>query len=210
KVIAIIKSTLKKNLKMEKFEYRAYIKTRVLLRKSAVEIANELKLAHGDQAPKYSTVARWVALFKEGREELNDDPRSGRPIIVHTAANIELVRQIIEADPHSTFDDIMAQSSINRYTLGEIIHDSLGLRKLASRRIPHELADKNRKERVEACRENLARFKEGKWRLCDVITGDEPWFYLRQIGHKSSNYSWVAEGEAPRTIVRRDRYEPKS
>ena len=76
--------------------------------------------------------------------------------------------------------------------------------------MPHELSDKNRRDRVEACRENLAKFSEGKWRLCDVITGDESWFYLRQIGHKSSNASWVPEGEFPRTIVRRDRFEPKS
>ncbi len=65
-------------------------------------------------------------------------------------------------------------------------------------------------QRVEACRENLAKFEECKWRLCDVITGDESWFYLRQIGHKSSNASWVAEGEYPRTIVKRHRFEQKN
>ena len=195
---------------MEKVEYRAYIKTRTLLGISATEISKELESAHGTQAPKYSTVAKWTALFREGRIDLNDDPRSGRQITVHTAANIEFVRQIIEADPHSTFDDIIAQSSINRYTLGSIIHDSLRLRKLVSRWIPHDLSEKNRKERVEACQENLAKFKEGKWRLCDVITGDESWFYLRQIGHKSSNASWVKEGENVRTVVRRDRFEPKT
>ena len=158
---------------MEQFEYRAYIKTRTLLGLSANEISNELTQVYGAQAPKYRTVAKWTALFKEGRSDLKDDPRSGRPITVHTSANIELVRQIIECDPHSTFDDIMAETSINRFTLGEIIHDSLGMKKLASRWIPHKLTDKNRKERIEACRENLAKFKEGKWRLCDVITGDE-------------------------------------
>ena len=129
---------------------------------SATEISKELESAHETQAPKYSTVAKWTALFREGRIDLNDDPRSGRQITVPTAANIEFVRQIIEADPHSTFDDIIAQSSINRYTLGSIIHDSLRLRKLVSRWIPHDLSEKNRKERVEACQENLAKFKEGK------------------------------------------------
>jgi len=167
-------------------------------------------LAHGDLAPKYRTVAKWVALFKEGRESLEDDPRSGRPITAHTDANIELVRQIIEINPRSTFDDIVAQTSLCRYTIQEIVHDSLRKRKLASRWIPHELTDKNRIERVEACRENLAKFKEEKWRLCDVITGDESWFYLRQIGHKQSNASWVGEGEMPLTVVRRDRFEPKN
>ena len=83
------------------------------------------------------------------------------------------------------------------------------MRKLTSRWVPHDLSDANRRERIEACRENLAKFKEGKWRLCDVITGDESWFYLRQIKHKSSNKSWVGEGESPRTVVRKDRFEPK-
>ena len=36
------------------------------------------------------------------------------------------------------------------------------------------------------------------------------WFYLRQVGHKSANTKWVGEGESPRTVVRRDRFEPKS
>jgi histone-lysine N-methyltransferase SETMAR len=195
---------------MEKIEYRAYIKTRSLLGIPATDITNELLQVYGVNAPQYRTVAKWAALFKAGRETLEDDHRSGRPITVHTASNIELVKSIIQHDPHATFDEIVAESSINRYTVGEIINSSLKYKKLASRWIPHELTEKNRQERVEACQENLAKFKEGKWRLCDVITGDESWFYLRQIGHKSSNASWVAEGESPRTVVRRDRYEPKS
>ncbi len=85
----------------------------------------------------------------------------------------------------------------------EIVYDSLGLKKLTSRWIPHDLTDKNRKDRVDACRENLAR-------LCDVITGDESWFYLGQIGHKPANASWVAKGDFPLTVVLRDRFEPKS
>jgi histone-lysine N-methyltransferase SETMAR len=82
--------------------------------------------------------------------------------------------------------------------------------KLASRWIPHKLSDQNRKERVEACQENLAKFQEGKWRLCDVITGDKSRFYLRQIGHESSNSVWVGEGQPPGIVVRRNRFEPKN
>ena len=46
--------------------------------------------------------------------------------------------------------------------------------------------------------------------MYDVVIGDESWFYHRKIGRKQSNASWVAEGEAPRTMVRRDRFEPKT
>ena len=39
--------------------------------------------------PRKGTVAKWVALFQVGRENLNDGYRSGRPITVHDNANIE-------------------------------------------------------------------------------------------------------------------------
>ena len=60
------------------------------------------------------------------------------------------------------------------------------------------------------CEENLAKFKEGKWRLSDVLTGDESWFYHRQIGKKQANKSWVAEGEKAREVVKIDSFEPKT
>ena len=51
------------------------------------------------------------------------------------------------------------------------------------------------------CLENLAKFEEGTWRLCDVVTGDESWFYWRQVGKKQSSKSWVAVGEKARILV---------
>jgi hypothetical protein len=78
------------------------------------------------------------------------------------------------------------------------------MKKVTSRWVPHELIDKQKHERVKLCRENLAKFHAGSWRLCDIITGDEVWVYHRQIGHKSTNKSWVGEGESPRTSVQTD------
>lgn len=195
---------------MEKFEYRAYIKTRAILGITALEISNELKTAHGDQAPAYSTIAKWAKLFREGRDDLEDDPRSGHPITMHTKANIELVKAHIDMDPHATYDEMEAATFINKFTLYQIIHESLKLRKLASRWIPHLLTDENREKRVNACHENLSKFKEGKWRLCDVVTGDESWFNWKQVGRKQSNKSWVAEGESARTVVKQGRFDSKT
>ena len=42
-----------------------------------------------------------------------------------------------------------------------------------SRWVPHQLTAEQKKERVKLCRENLAKFRAGSWRLCDIITGDE-------------------------------------
>ena len=82
--------------------------------------------------------------------------------------------------------------------------------KLVYRCEPHELTEQNRKDRVRMCLENLAKFEDGTWRLCDVVTGDESWFYWRQVGKKQSNKSWVAEGEKARTVVKIGRFESKN
>jgi transposase len=182
---------------------RYYIKIRTILRIDAKTIHEELTTALGPGAPSYRTVARWAQRFREGREDVNDDPRSGRPVSELTDENIELVRQVINNDPHSTYDEIIAETSLSYGTIERIIHDCLKMKKVTSRWVPHELTDKQKHERVKLCRENLAKFHAGSWRLCDIITVDEVWIYHRQIGHKSTNKSWVGEGESPRTMVRR-------
>jgi hypothetical protein len=78
---------LKKNLKLEKNENREYIRTRIFLKVLVVDINKELYLTHGDDTSKYRTLTKWVALFKDDREGLNDYLRCEGPITVHTNAN---------------------------------------------------------------------------------------------------------------------------
>ena len=85
----LIKVPFTKISKMQKIEYRAYIKTCALLGLAATDISNELSLIYGDNAPKYRTVSKWNALFVDVREDLEDDPRSGRQITSHTKQNID-------------------------------------------------------------------------------------------------------------------------
>ena len=43
-----------------------------------------------------------------------------------------------------------------------------------------------------------------------MVTGDESWFFHKQTGRKSSNAAWVATGDAPPTVPRRDRFAPRT
>jgi len=54
------------------------------------EIHRQLRDVYGEHAMSSSMVRRWVRLFNEGRENVNDDPRSGRPSVV----NEDLVRAV--------------------------------------------------------------------------------------------------------------------
>ncbi|CAK9806325.1 Protein GVQW3 [Anthophora plagiata] len=46
---------------------------------SSDEFIDGLKKVYGDQSPSRTQVFEWIKRFKEGKEELKDDPRSGRP-----------------------------------------------------------------------------------------------------------------------------------
>ena len=46
---------------------------------------------------------------------------------------------------------------------------------------------------IKTKKRNPNKFTQEGWRLCDVVTGGESWFYLKKAGKKSSNASWLAE-----------------
>ena len=166
---------------MEKENIRFYIQMRFMLGSDARSIHNDFVAVLTDNAPGYSTVARWIQHFKQGRENLKNEQRIGRPITEKTAVNIERVRQVIQHNPYSTFGEIEAETFLSPGTIQTIIHDCLEMKKSTSRWVPHSLSDKNRQDRVRVCQENLAKFKDAEWRLCDIITGDESWFYWCQV-----------------------------
>lgn len=194
---------------MEKEDIRSYIQTRALLGFAPIDIHEELTTVHGPKVTSYSTVKRWSKKAHDGIMEIEDSPRSGRPVTAITPENIEEVRKIIEQDPHSTYADIEEELSLSRGTIFTIIHHHLKLKKITSRWVPHELNTFQKRDRVKFCRENLERYRKGSGRLCDIVTGDETWIYLRQVGRKQSNATWVREGESAGTAVRRNRFEPK-
>ena len=58
---------------MEMENLRFYVKVRNLLGISATVIHQELQQALLDQAPSYRFVAKWMSLFRNGREDLKDE-----------------------------------------------------------------------------------------------------------------------------------------
>ena len=44
---------------------------------------------------------------------------------------------------------------------------------MTSRWLHHELTDLQKQQRVKHCLENWAKFRDGSYRLYDIITGDE-------------------------------------
>lgn len=194
---------------MEKRDYRFYIQVRTFFGDTPTAIHQDLVAFGGEKAVTYQTVLNGHKSFSKGIMDLEDVPRSGRPLTALTTENIDAIRGLIEDDPHATCDDLEAATQLLRGTIKTIIHDHLQKVKIASRWIPYKLTSEQKRKRVKICRENLEKLESCQWRLGDIVTGDETWIYFRQIGHKQSNYTWRNKGDAPNTVVRRENFEGK-
>ena len=195
---------------MDKEYFRFYIKVRTALHVEPAVIHNELSVVFGDEAPPLRTVQRWSKWFRDGREDVEDEERAGRPITETTTENIRQVQDLINDNPYITINELEAESGLSHGTIQRIVSDHLQLKKVTARYVPKYLTNFQKAERVRICQENLLKFEQGVWRLCDVVTGDESWFFHKQIGRKSSNAAWVARGDPPPTVVRHNRFAPRS
>jgi len=82
----------------ENFEQRYAIKFCVKLKKSATETFASLIEASGDATLSRNVVFKWHKAFKEGRENVEDGPRSGRPNSSTNDQNVEVVRAVMAKD----------------------------------------------------------------------------------------------------------------
>lgn len=90
--------------------------------------------------------------------------------------------------------------------INQILHDNLGVRKLCSRWIPHNLTESQKQARVKWCEETLERFNSGASNLVyDIVTGDESWIYSYEPETKQQSTVWVFQEEAKPTKVTRSR-----
>ena len=75
----------------ENIEQQYTIKFCVKLNRSATETFASLTEAYGDATLPRTMVFKWHKAFKEGRESVEDDPHSGRPI---SSTNDQIVKVV--------------------------------------------------------------------------------------------------------------------
>ena len=92
---------------------RYSIKIRTILEIDPKTVHEELVTGLGFSVPSYTIVKRWAKRFRQRREDVNDHSGSSGPLSQSTGENVELVRQVINNDPHSTYDEIIAEASLS-------------------------------------------------------------------------------------------------
>jgi len=87
-------------MKMDRqnFEQCYAIKFCVKLGKSATVTYEKLQRAYGEHSLSRAQVFRRYKSFSEGREQVEDEPRVGRPSTSKTDDNVERVRSLVRSN----------------------------------------------------------------------------------------------------------------
>ena len=102
------------------------------------QIHHQICQVYGDNVMSDGMVRKWVRMFNEGRENVHDEARSGRPSFV----NDDLVRKVNERvrdDRRFTISDLSLNfPQISRTLLYDIVSSHLGRRRPHSMRKVHK------------------------------------------------------------------------
>ncbi|KAJ8947218.1 hypothetical protein NQ318_001504 [Aromia moschata] len=153
------------------------IKFCVKLEKSAAETIPMLKKAFGVDCLSDRQIFRWHKAFTEGREEVNDENRAGRPSTSSSDDNVKRVRDLLNTDRRLNVRLISESLDITKTIVHEIVSESLGMRKVCAKLVPKVLTDDQKARRVETCQELLDTCEDNPAFLDYVITGDESWAF---------------------------------
>ena len=114
-------------------ELRINIKFCAKLGKSPSETLIMLSQVYGDACRKTSTVFEWHKRFKEGREDVHDDDRSGRPVTHRTEETVDSVRALVKSDRRLSIRMMADELLPSRETVRKILTEDLRMRKISAK-----------------------------------------------------------------------------
>ncbi|GFX75139.1 protein GVQW3 [Trichonephila clavipes] len=125
---------------MSDFEERCAIKFCFRLGHNATETFAKLLQAYGDSVLTRAQVFRWFKAFSEGRESIDNEPRSGRPSVSKTAENVVRMRDLVRSDRRLTFRMIGEELNVNHTILHQILTNELKMRKICAKMVPKNIS----------------------------------------------------------------------
>jgi len=70
-------------------------------------------------------VFKWHKAFREGRENVDEDPRSGRPISSTNDQNVEVVQAVMAEDRRLSVRVIAEETALDKNAVQRILTDHL-------------------------------------------------------------------------------------
>lgn len=130
-------------------EQRIDTKFCVKLNKSASETHYLLKEAYGNEVMSRARVFDWHKRFKEGREDVGDDARSGRPVPHRTDENIQEVKDLVYSNRQLTVGMLAEKLNLDKETVRLILKENLNMRKVSANIISRILKGDPKPQKVD-------------------------------------------------------------
>jgi hypothetical protein len=136
-------------------------------------------------------VTKWCWEFSEGRTDVHDEQRSGRPSLIsegllrENEGEIRANRCVTIRDLHHIIPEV------SKTTIYEAVTEKLGYRKWCVRWVPKILTDDYKTKRVGSALNFLTRYaQEADEFLDSIVNGDETWGFHHTPESKQQSLQW--------------------
>lgn len=160
-------------------EQRISIKFCVKLNKSASETHHLLKEAYGDEVMSRARVFDWHKRFKEGREDVRDDARSGRPVTHRTDENIQKVKDLVCSNRQLTVRMMAEELNLDKETVRLILKENLNMRKVSAKVISGILKNDPKSGKLDFHSDLSKETRKNSLCVKKKVTGSETWSRLQ-------------------------------
>ncbi|XP_068225004.1 protein GVQW3-like [Palaemon carinicauda] len=142
-----------------------------------IETHQMLRQAYEDTAVTHKTVCKWFGRFKEGKESLDDNDRSGRPSTSRNDDNIAAVKTITQSNRCLTIREISEETNLSFGSVQAVLTDDLNMRRVTAKFVPRILTAEQKESRFAISSELFERSVADAAFLSSIATGDESWVY---------------------------------
>lgn len=176
---------------------------------SCTDSLKMLEHCFGNMVLSKTRVYEWYNAFKEGRDNVNDKSRSGRPSTSSTEENIKKVQEIVLDNRHSSLREIAHHLNISHESVRSILVDNLNMRRVAARLVPKDLNFLQKQYRLQISLDMLDRSNSDPTFMEHIITGDETWVYEFDMQTSQQASKWRTEFESKPKKPRQSRSKIK-
>jgi histone-lysine N-methyltransferase SETMAR len=152
-----------------------------------------LKQAFGNESMGRTQTYDLYKRFKDCRISIDDDPRSGRPSTSTDDQQVAQVISVIRSNRRLTVREVTEECDISLGSCNSILTEKLGMHRVATKFVPHLLADEQIQQRVAISQELLDQANSDENFLKTIVTGDETWVYGYGVDTKAQSSQWVSK-----------------
>ncbi len=149
----------------------------VKIGKTPSETLENLRTVFGVESLSKTRTFYWHQVFRQGRTTVVDLPRKPRNRTGRSQANVDAVKQAVEADRRLSVKALSARTGVPATSVFRILKIDLELMRKAAKFVPKLLNPAQQEDRFWICSNLLQNIFHKKDFMRRVITMDETWAY---------------------------------